>query len=71
MARDKSSSNEGAPGDYQPDPKARRYFKNMTLKMNEYEYLRMVRAAEIVDRRLSDFIRHAVKVKVDDILSED
>ncbi len=46
------------------DPDAPRNFKGLSLHMNEYEYTRLMQAAQSADRRPVDFMRIAVKKAV-------
>ena len=47
------------------DPRAPRNYKSITLKLNHYEYDRLVKAAMRDDRGTLDFIRLAIKAAVD------
>jgi hypothetical protein len=46
------------------DPKAPRKYKSITVPMNEYEYNKLVAAAEQADRGLLDFIRQSLKASI-------
>ena len=46
------------------DPRAPRKYKSITVPMNEYEYNRLVAAAEEADRGLLDFIRQSLKTAI-------
>ncbi len=43
------------------DPKAPRKHKSLTMHMNEYEYTRLVQAAEAAERGMLDFMRLALR----------
>jgi len=47
------------------NPKAPRNYKSITLKLNQYEYERLAKAAMREDRGTLDFIRQAIKAAVD------